>query len=748
MKNLFKRLFACCLAVCMVVTMCSVLFTVSAAQTGTVTVATVEASTTDAEVVVPVTIQAADSGLKAAQIWLGVSNLTIAKIELKGEELSKLEASYEADDAGVILDAFTPASTKAPKVYEGGQISILVESDEVIKTAIVIEITFAGTLTADTYDITVGEGTKAAYDKNADLIELTNTDGAIVVAPAHVCEAAETVRENEVAATCYAEGYYEEVVKCSCGKELSRTAKTIDKIAHTPAEAVVENNVAATCYAEGSYDSVVYCSVEACKAEIQREPVTVEKTEHTPAEAVVENNKAATCEADGSYDSVVYCSVAECKHEITRTPVVVDALGHTAGNTVVENEVATTCSADGSYDEVVYCSVCNEELSRETVIVKTLGHTYATPVIENEVAATADAEGSYESVIDCSKCGMELTRYVITVPKLPAVLDENIVPVAHSTSVGDTIGIGFKVELSSLPTAADYKLQVVRYTNGGKYKFAQNEPTVIDMAGKLTSTNALLFKTYYGMELYSLTVPITCVVQCYDASGNIIAYSNPFTTTLEEICETVINTDSTKAETKRVNADIIGVGAAAQAYFSDSNKTSDYATKLAIPSTDSEHLSTSMPTGISTYDSTSGIAIKPSPAVGESPYMNFTFTENFANVGKYRVEVSYYNKLTALKKPNEATVVVPFEPADLKGNASMIFGKFSSLPLYADDSEITFKLYQTGVAEPVGVRTYSLYTFIADYLAQPEEDTKPLTRTLYQEITELGYSMRVLKGIV
>ena len=351
MKNLFKRLFACCLAVCMVVTMCSVLFTVSAAQTGTVTVATVEATTTDAEVVVPVTIQAADSGLKAAQIWLGVSNLTIAKIELKGEELSKLEASYvDANDANVVLDYTSDyASTTAPKVYEGGQISILVESDYVIKTAIVIEITFAGTLTAGTYAITIGEDTNAAYDKNADLIALTKTPGAIVVAVPHVCAAAETVRENEVAATCYAEGYYEEVVKCSCGKELSRTAKTIDKIAHTPAEAVVENNVAATCYAEGSYDSVVYCSVEACKAEIQREPVTVEKTEHTPAEAVVENNKAATCEADGSYDSVVYCSVEACKFEISRTPVTVEALGHD----YVDGVCGTCGGADPDYEEPV-----------------------------------------------------------------------------------------------------------------------------------------------------------------------------------------------------------------------------------------------------------------------------------------------------------------------------------------------------------------------------------------------------------
>ncbi len=44
-----------------------------------------------------------------------------------------------------------------------------------------------------------------------------------------------TVKENEVAATCAAEGSYDEVVKCAeCDGEISRTAKTVAKIAHTP----------------------------------------------------------------------------------------------------------------------------------------------------------------------------------------------------------------------------------------------------------------------------------------------------------------------------------------------------------------------------------------------------------------------------------------------------------------------------------------------------------------------------------
>ena len=50
----------------------------------------------------------------------------------------------------------------------------------------------------------------------------------------HTHTAGEAVRENEVAPTCTAEGSYDEVVYCTtCGDELSRATKTIDRIPHT-----------------------------------------------------------------------------------------------------------------------------------------------------------------------------------------------------------------------------------------------------------------------------------------------------------------------------------------------------------------------------------------------------------------------------------------------------------------------------------------------------------------------------------
>ena len=108
----------------------------------------------------------------------------------------------------------------------------------------------------------------------------------------------------------------------------SETIKVTVNADHTPADAVRENEVAATCTAAGSYDEVVYCSV--CKAEISRTQKTIEKIAHTPAAAVEENRVEATCTTAGSYDEVVYCSV--CKAEISRTQKTIDKLPHDFGN--------------------------------------------------------------------------------------------------------------------------------------------------------------------------------------------------------------------------------------------------------------------------------------------------------------------------------------------------------------------------------------------------------------------------------
>ncbi|MBR1483613.1 MAG: InlB B-repeat-containing protein, partial [Ruminococcus sp.] len=194
------------------------------------------------------------------------------------------------------------------------------------------------------------------------------------------------------AATCTEKGWeaYDTCSRCDY-----TTYVEIPALGHTSGEPVRENEVPATCTAEGSYDEVVYCSV--CGEELSRETKTIEKLAHTPDAAVRENEVSATCTAEGSYDEVVYCSV--CHEELSRETKPIEKIAHTPAEAVRENEVAPTCTKEGSYEEVVYCSVCHEELSRETKPVEKLAHTPAEAVHENEVPATCTAEGSYDEVV-------------------------------------------------------------------------------------------------------------------------------------------------------------------------------------------------------------------------------------------------------------------------------------------------------------------------------------------------------------
>ena len=94
----------------------------------------------------------------------------------------------------------------------------------------------------------IDENTKAphSWDNGAVTTPATCTTAGVKTLTCTVCSATKTepvpatghtpgaaVRENKVAATCTTAGSYDEVVYCTaCGNEVSRTQKTIDKLAH------------------------------------------------------------------------------------------------------------------------------------------------------------------------------------------------------------------------------------------------------------------------------------------------------------------------------------------------------------------------------------------------------------------------------------------------------------------------------------------------------------------------------------
>ena len=254
-------------------------------------------------------------------------------------------------------------------------------------------------------------------DGEEELVCLECGVHAHYVLPAAGHTEGDPVTEDEVAATCLAEGSYVRIVRCSvCGEELSREIITIAKVDHTPGEPERTDETEPTCTEEGSYSEVILCSV--CGEELSRNTVTVAAKGHTPEDAVRQHEIEATCTEGGSYEEVVLC--ADCGEEISRRTVTVAALGHSAAAAVKENQHLDDCTQGGDYENVVYCSRCGQEMSRTTISIAPKEHTAGTPVKEwvygledssgNIIGPDCLDGGEYENVTYCTVCGQEISR--------------------------------------------------------------------------------------------------------------------------------------------------------------------------------------------------------------------------------------------------------------------------------------------------------------------------------------------------
>ena len=111
-----------------------------------------------------------------------------------------------------------------------------------------------------------------------------------------------SVRENEKAPTCSAEGSYDEVVYCDeCGEEILRTTQNIAKLAHTLSSSVKENEAAPTCTSKGTYDEVVYCTV--CGEEMLRTRRETKMLTHQ-----YQNGKCILCACSQPSEGLLYMS--------------------------------------------------------------------------------------------------------------------------------------------------------------------------------------------------------------------------------------------------------------------------------------------------------------------------------------------------------------------------------------------------------------------------------------------------------
>jgi hypothetical protein len=220
--------------------------------------------------------------------------------------------------------------------------------------------------------------------------ETTGGDEVAIDADAHSYELTETV-----APTCTEKGY--DVYTCKYNSAHSYNTNYVDAKGHTEAAPVIENQVAGSCKGEGTaatYDEVVYCSVDG--VEISRTQKTGETPAHTPAEAVKENEVPATEDAAGSYDEVVYCSV--CGDEISRETKEIPALGHT--HVYTSSVVDATCTA-AAYT-VYTCTAGDDSYTEPVDGSVALGHNFS---VEKEAAVTATCvTAGKTALMGCSRC--------------------------------------------------------------------------------------------------------------------------------------------------------------------------------------------------------------------------------------------------------------------------------------------------------------------------------------------------------
>jgi len=170
---------------------------------------------------------------------------------------------------------------------------------------------------------------------------------------------------------------------------------------HTNKDAVVENQIDATCTADGSYDSVIYCSV--CNAEVSREAKTIGKLGHNySTEWTVDLEP--TCMEKGSKSH--HCSRCSDKADVTE----IAANGHNYEAVVT----APTCTTKGYTTYTCYCGDTYTDNE-----VPATGHSYSIAWEQNDThhwhKATCEhtseisekIEHDYGTDYICDTCGYD-----------------------------------------------------------------------------------------------------------------------------------------------------------------------------------------------------------------------------------------------------------------------------------------------------------------------------------------------------
>lgn len=285
-------------------------------------------------------------------------------------------------------------------------------------------------------------------------------------------------------------------------------------------------------------------------------------------------------------------------------------------------------------------------------------------------------------------------------------LDEDI-DLTGSINIGATVGISYKVTASTVADYASFDIEVVRNAYDITAYNYTTETKTVNADDNGTLWNGIYYITCDGFGLVDMTLEATAVVNCYDAEGNKVAYSKPFTRTIKQLAVELYESTSA-VKTKAALADLVNMGTEAQKYFANQYTSSQLkvdvdAGKVANADFDQTYATAELATPVvgdgQTYKN--GATIANGAAVILSPTLSYTITPD-ATPAELAIEISYdnpYNNVPGYKKDTNLTLY----------NGKYYYS-YAELPLYATNYVVTANVYDGETL--LGTSTYTVEQWV------------------------------------
>lgn len=391
------------------------------------------------------------------------------------------------------------------------------------------------------------------------------------------------------------------------------------------------------------------------------------------------------------------------------------------------------------------CTVCGATKTEETDECSHATHKAA--------AYEANSNGTYDVVVRCADCNEVITSVATTISTSSTV--NSSITITSLAEITSSIGLMYMTTNAQLTSYASYGIKVFRQATDANYDIVSKD------CGELTEfTNygkRMKYTTYRGIALSELNLPIVAVLCGYDASGNLVAVSNPVCNNVTDLFWGLYTAETSEAK-KTFYVDTMNMASEAQLYF---GKAGSGLASVQLPrdkyAFDQSKATASLPA----YDLATmpnGCTNNPSSTVSTSTYSMsqalslgtgapvITYLMKNANRKNYQLdksklvmEVSYtdgYGELVSSTVTGDAATGTS-DPWDTFGNYFTY--TFAACKLSDTNKTVTAKVTYDGVEMYTSV--YSVETFIA------QNYTDATMGALLTSIGKFGVSARAYFGV-